>query len=291
MARKRTYKRKKQPQNKILSLLILVAVFGFYFWQSQQNQQKKSEPTSKYTKVVAANNQALLDLKWDGTLNGDIVHINNNQATFTESELKQTFPSQASKWRPVDGLSLSPLDNQGRSQQGNFIASKVSINKVTTRPDRISYDVRPSGWFINDRFDGTKWVGGYHDNPNVKLGNGKQALWNKSHIVGYQFFGMPTMVTENMTTGTRVQNAYPGQLVPEDDIRNAINKHPNISIRGQVTPLYVGDDRLARGVHYMAKSIQDNGKTLNLNYWIFNVQPGIQIDYRTAKFKVLNSAK
>ncbi|MFR8086412.1 MAG: DNA-entry nuclease, partial [Leuconostoc gelidum] len=37
--------------------------------------------------------------------------------------------------------------------------------------------------------------------------------------------------------------------------------------------------------------IQDNGKTLNLNYWIFNVQPGIQIDYRTAKFKVLNSAK
>lgn len=41
MASKRTYKRKKQPQNKILSLLILVAVFGFYFWQSQQNQQKK----------------------------------------------------------------------------------------------------------------------------------------------------------------------------------------------------------------------------------------------------------
>ncbi|MGY3743026.1 DNA/RNA non-specific endonuclease [Leuconostoc inhae] len=291
MARKRTYRRKKQPQNKLLSLLILVAVFGFYFWQSQQNQQKKSEPASKYTKAIATNNQALLDLKWDGTLNGDIVHINNNKATFTESELKQTFPSQASKLRPVDGLSLSPLDSQGRSQQGNFIASQASINKVTSRPDRISYDVRPSGWFINDRYDGTKWVGGYHNNPNVKLGNGKQALWNKSHIVGYQFFGMPTMVTENMTTGTRVQNAYPGQLVPEDDIRNAINKQPKISIRGQVTPLYIGDDRLARGVHYMAKSVQDNGKTLDLNYWIFNVQPGIQIDYHTAKVVISSSVK
>ncbi len=203
----------------------------------------------------------------------------------------ETFPSQGSKLRPVDGLSLSPLDNLGRSQQGNFIASRSAMDKVTKRPDRIGYDVRPSGWFINDRFDGTKWVGGYHNNPNVKLGNSKQALWNKSHIVGYQFFGMPTMVTENMTTGTRVENAYPGQLVAEDDIRNAIKKHPNIMIRGQVTPLYIGTERLPRGVHYMAKSIQDNGKILNLNYWIFNVQPGITIDYQTGKATIQNSAK
>lgn len=291
MARKRTYKRKQPPQNKLLSLIIVIALFGFYFWQSQQGHHDTSAPKSKYAKVTATNNQALLNLKWDGTLDGDIVHINNNQATFTNEELTQTFPSQASKLRPVDGLSLSPLDNQGRSQQGNFLASQSAINKVTARPERIGYDVRPSGWFINDRFDGQKWVGGYHNNPNVKLGNGKQALWNKSHIVGYQFFGMPTMVTENMTTGTRVQNAYPGQLVPEDDIRDAIKKHPNIKIRAQVTPLYVGDDRLARGVHYMAKSVQDNGKTLNFNYWIFNVQPGIQIDYKTAKVKISNQVK
>lgn len=291
MARKRTYRRKASPQNKIFSIIILVAVFGFYFWQNEFSVPKEDSPVSKSPKATAADNQALLNLKWDGTLDGDIVHINDDKATFTQEELNQTFPSQASKLRPVDGLSLSPLDNQGRSQQGNFVASQAAIDKVTARPERISYDVRPSGWFINDRFNGEKWVGGYHNNPNVKLGNGRQALWNKSHIVGYQFFGMPTMITENMTTGTRVQNAYPGQLVPEDNIRDAIKKHPNIKIRGQVTPLYVGNDRLARGVHYMAKSIQDNGKTLNLNYWIFNVQPGIQIDYQTARFKVLNSAK
>jgi len=41
----------------------------------------------------------------------------------------------------------------------------------------------------------------------------------------------------------------------------------------------------------MAKSVEDNGKTLNLNYWIFNVQPGIQIDYATGKATVLDSAK
>ncbi len=293
MARKRTYNRRNQPQNKILSVLILVAVIGFYLWQNNQASHSNQGATStkSFSSAVAADNQALLNLKWDGTLDGDVVHINSDKATFTNVEMGETFPSQGSKLRPVDGLSLSPLDNLGRSQQGNFIASRSAMDKVTKRPDRIGYDVRPSGWFIDDRFDGTKWVGGYHNNPNVKLGNSKQALWNKSHIVGYQFFGMPTMVTENMTTGTRVENAYPGQLVAEDDIRNAIKKHPNIMIRGQVTPLYIGTERLPRGVHYMAKSIQDNGKILNLNYWIFNVQPGITIDYQTGKATIQNSAK
>ncbi len=293
MARKRTYNRRNQSQNKILSVLILVAVIGFYLWQNNQASHSNQGATSTkpFSSAVAADNQALLNLKWDGTLDGDVVHINSDKATFTNVEMGETFPSQGSKLRPVDGLSLSPLDNLGRSQQGNFIASRSAMDKVTKRPDRIGYDVRPSGWFIDDRFDGTKWVGGYHNNPNVKLGNSKQALWNKSHIVGYQFFGMPTMVTENMTTGTRVENAYPGQLVAEDDIRNAIKKHPNIMIRGQVTPLYIGTERLPRGVHYMAKSIQDNGKILNLNYWIFNVQPGITIDYQTGKATIQNSAK
>lgn len=289
MARKRTYRRKSKPQNKILSLLILVVVAGFYLWQNYESTNTSTE--TSHPTVTAQSDQALLNLKWDGTLDGDIVHVNNNKATFTDDQMKETFPSQASKLNPVDGLSLSALDSLGRSQQGNFVASKSAISKVTKRPDRIPYNVRPSGWFINDRYDGTKWVGGYHDNPNVKLGNGMQALWNKSHIVGYQFFGLPTMVTENMITGTRVENAYPGQLVPENDIRNAIQNNPTITVRAQVTPLYVGNERLARGVHYMAKSVEDNGKTLNLNYWIFNVQPGIQIDYATGKATVLDSAK
>ncbi|GMA69645.1 hypothetical protein GCM10025879_08910 [Leuconostoc litchii] len=291
MARKRTYRRKGKAnsQNKVLSLIILIFVAGFYLWQNYQPTNTTKEPI--HTTVTAKSDQALLALQWDGTLDGDIVHVNDNKATFTDQEMKDTFPSQASKLNPVDGLSLSSLDSLGRSQQANFIASQTAISKVTKRPDRIPYDVRPSGWFINDQYDGTKWSGGYHDNPNVKLGNGKQALWNKSHIVGYQFFGLPTMVTENMITGTRVENAYPGQLVPENDIRNAINNNPKITIRAQVTPLYNDNERLARGVHYMAKSIEDNGKTLNLNYWIFNVQPGIQIDYATGKATVLDSAK
>ncbi|MFT9470688.1 MAG: DNA-entry nuclease, partial [Leuconostoc pseudomesenteroides] len=106
MARKRTYTRRKQPQNKLLSLLIIVLVAGFYLWQNQQQSNTPTEKTSRAT-VNAPNDQALLNLKWDGTLDGDIVHVNNNKATFSETEMADTFPSQASKLRPIDGLSLS----------------------------------------------------------------------------------------------------------------------------------------------------------------------------------------
>ncbi|MBS9335243.1 DNA/RNA non-specific endonuclease [Fructobacillus sp. M1-13] len=287
---------KQQPNQKrftqtVTIIIALVAVFAFQYDQKGQTKQAPKEEkqqsqvfhSTKDAKNVqtAASDQDLLTISWDGTLDGDIVHLNDNRATFTAEELRQTFQADGSKLNPVNGLSLSPLDTLGRSGQANFVVSKKAMDQVTKRPSQIPKSVRPSGWNQGDRFNGTAWVGGYHQNPKVSLGGTKQALYNKSHIVGYQFFGMPTMVTENMTTGTRVENAYPGQLVPEDDIRYAIKQNPNITIRGQVTPIYSGNELLPRGVHYMAKSVEDNGQTLNLNYWIFNVQPGVSINYMT----------
>ena len=292
MAKRRKQSKKRFSQT-IAIVIAMVAVLSYQAFQKektaphnsqQQSKVIKSAKNSKHSATVQSGeqgNQDLLAIQWDGTLDGDIVHLNGNKATFTATELAQTFPADGSKLNPVNGLALSPLDSLGRSGQGNFIASKASMDQVTKRPSQIPKSVRPSGWNQNDYFNGTSWVGGTHHNPQVTLGGSKQALWNKSHIVGYQFFGMPTMVTENMTTGTRVENAFPGQLVPEDDIRYAIKQHPNITIRGQVTPIYSGNELVPRGVHYMAKSVQDNGASLDFNYWIFNVQPGVTIDYST----------
>ncbi|MBS9336972.1 DNA/RNA non-specific endonuclease [Fructobacillus parabroussonetiae] len=293
MAKKKA--NQKRLTQTVTMVIALVAVFAFQTFQKQNQSNQKPEGQKQSTVLqsakkanrssnvtaTSASDQALLAIKWDGTLDGDLVHLNQNQATFSDEELKQTFPADGSKLNPVNGLALSPLDSLGRSGQANFLASKQSMNQVTKRPSQIPKSVRPSGWNQGDSFNGHAWVGGSHNNPKVTLGGSKQSLWNKSHIVGYQFFGMATMVTENMTTGTRVENAYPGQLVPEDDIRYAIKEHPGITIRGQVTPVYAGNELVPRGVHYMAKSVEDNGASLNLNYWIFNVQPGVSINYQT----------
>ena len=45
--------------------------------------------------------------------------------------------------------------------------------------------------------------------------------------------------------------------------------------------MYEGKDLLARGVKMEAKSIEDNGNGISFNIFVFNIQPGITIDYAT----------
>lgn len=53
----------------------------------------------------------------------------------------------------------------------------------------------------------------------------------------------------------------------------------------RVTPIFEGDNLLASGVQIEAKSIEDNGKEICFNVYVYNVQPGVEIDYSTGDFK------
>ena len=49
----------------------------------------------------------------------------------------------------------------------------------------------------------------------------------------------------------------------------------------RVIPCYTGDDLLAAGVLMEAYSVEDNGQGLDSNGFVFHIQPGVIIDYRT----------
>ena len=51
----------------------------------------------------------------------------------------------------------------------------------------------------------------------------------------------------------------------------------------RVTPVFAGKELVARGVLMEAESVEDRGKGLRFNVFVFNVQPGIEIDYRTGE--------
>ena len=51
----------------------------------------------------------------------------------------------------------------------------------------------------------------------------------------------------------------------------------------RVTPVFVGDELMARGVHMEAESVEDGGAGVSFNVYCFNVQPGLQIDYATGE--------
>ena len=55
----------------------------------------------------------------------------------------------------------------------------------------------------------------------------------------------------------------------------------------RVTPIYDGKDLLAKGVQMEAYSVEDNGKEISFNVFVFNSQPGIEINYKDGTGRLL----
>ena len=62
-------------------------------------------------------------------------------------------------------------------------------------------------------------------------------------------------------------------------------KETNNHVLYRVTPIYDGDNLLASGVVMEAYSIEDSGEGIKFNVFIYNVQDGIEIDYKTGDSK------
>ena len=58
-------------------------------------------------------------------------------------------------------------------------------------------------------------------------------------------------------------------------------KETDHHVRYRVTPIYKGDDLVASGVQMEAESVEDQGESISFNVYVYNVQPGIEIDYAT----------
>ena len=51
----------------------------------------------------------------------------------------------------------------------------------------------------------------------------------------------------------------------------------------RVTPIFKGHELVVRGVQIEALSVEDDGKGVCFNVFVYNVQPGIIIDYATGE--------
>ena len=71
-----------------------------------------------------------------------------------------------------------------------------------------------------------------------------------------------------------------GMLPIENQILDYINGTGN-HVLYRVTPVFEGENLVASGVVMEAWSVEDKGKSIQLCRYLFNVQPGVVIDYRT----------
>lgn len=112
-------------------------------------------------------------------------------------------------------------------------------------------------------------------------------LYNRCHLIGYQLSGENANAC-NLITGTRYLNVE-GMLPFENMVADYVKETGN-HVRYRVTPVYVGEELLARGVTIEAMSVEDAGEEICFFVYCYNVQPGVEIDYRTGESREASDA-
>lgn len=197
----------------------------------------KATPTN--SSQSEKNNANLASLNYSGE---DVITINNNNPSFTKSDLSTANGA----WQ-----SYGDLDNLNRATTANALLNISLMPKTKREP----LHVNPTGWH-NKRIRGG-W------------------LYNRCHLIGYQLTGQNNN-WKNLITGTRQLND-PDMLKYENEVANYIKQSSNHFVRYRVTPIFRGNELLARGVQMEAQSTGEN--TIRFNVYIFNVQPGYNLNY------------
>ncbi len=177
------------------------------------------------------------------------VKINNGKPYFTEEDYTTESFEEYSK-----------LDDKGRCG-----VAYANICKEIMPPDGdqrgdIS-SIKPTGWLQR------KYNGEY--------------LYNRCHLIGHQLSDEDANEL-NLITGTRYFNVN-GMLPFENKVADYIEKHKNNHVLYRVTPIFKGNNKLASGVEIEAYSVEDRGKGICFNVYVYNVQPGITINYETGE--------
>ena len=239
------YKRKSNKLIKqLLGLFIVIACLSVGFFYESDTINNSQENQA----ITTSQANTYISIEDIPEYSGQVyVTINNNMPYFEESE----YTTEAFE-------EYSELDNLGRC--GVAYANICKEILPTEERGDIS-DVKPTGW-VQAKYEG-------------------EYLYNRCHLIGHQLAGEDANEL-NLITGTRYFNVS-GMLPFENQVAEYIEKNIDNHVLYRVTPVFEGDNLLATGVEIEAYSVEDNGLGVCFNVFVYNVQPGINIDYKTGK--------
>ena len=243
----------KQTEKIISTLIILILIIASWVINKQENN---TENQQNETNITAEQAQTAENTVSNTTYNLSnipeytdkiYIEINNNISYFEKSEhTTKAFEN------------YSQLDSLKRC--GVAYANICKEIMPTEKRGDIS-NVKPTGW-KQTKYDG-------------------KFLYNRCHLIGYQLAGENANEL-NLITGTNYFNVE-GMLPFENKVAEYIDKNNNNHVLYRVTPDFKGDNKVASGVEMEAYSVEDNGQGVQFNVYIYNVQPGITINYQTGE--------
>lgn len=250
-----------------------------------------AKSSSKEDTPKIENTKADKDLINSETNSENYAVINNNQTTLNSNDQKLLNQHSRDKFWVV----YPKLDKYGRAGQVTSLVTHQSVESHSSKAqDRPSFDygVHVAGEYKDGQYDAQKqtWEGHHSNNQILQLDGYRGYIYNKSHSLAWSLGG--DMETHNLTLGTRAQNVGTnkgsnggGMGYSETQIRNAIYDKPDTKVYYQVTPVYKDNEIVPRGSHVRAYSVNDKGKTINLNVWVSNTQKGVHINYNNGTYK------
>lgn len=231
------------------------------------NEKISAESTSEYDELDTLEQQKI---------EAEFLALSpkNEQARFDSElqDLRATLPALA--YDEVQTLELNdntplfgPLDLSLENGSWENYDDLDKLNRVTSAEAMLNQDLMPTekrGDISN--VEPTGW-------KNKKLG--KSYLYNRSHLIGFSLSGENDN-WKNLITGTAQLN-NPEMLRHEMDIKYYLEQDKDHYVRYSVVPIFKDDELLARGVHLMAQSVNDD--TIRFNVYIFNIQDDVELNY------------
>lgn len=206
--------------------------------------------TQNGSQLSGAGNRSQTSVSLDSIpeYSGDpYVVVNNNVPFFSKEDLKaEVFES------------YGDLDSLGRC---TVAYSMVGTETMPTEERGSIGQVKPTGWHAVK-----------YDNVDGKY------LYNRCHLIGYQLTAENANV-KNLITGTRYLNVQ--GMLPFENLTADYIKETGKHVLYRVTPVFEGDNLVASGVLMEGESVEDDREAIQFCVYVYNVQPGIIIDYAT----------
>ena len=215
----------------------------------EYNDSLKNTFAFNERKEELVNNDNIPD--YDGK---DVIILNNNEPNF--DELAKTTNSFEV---------YSELDSLGRCGEAY---ANIGVDLMPTSKRESIGSIKPSGWQIK-KYD---------------IITDGLYLYNRCHLIAFQLTA-ENANPKNLITCTRHMNADV-MTIYELKVGNYIRKTNN-HVLYRATPIFDGNNLIAKGIELEALSIEDNGKGIKFHVFIYNVQPGIEINYKTGESSLI----
>ncbi len=233
-----------------LFLLLIAYVLIIYFHLFGQPVEPGSTEEAALTADGFSRSIAEFDPSRIPDYSGeDYVTLNDNIPMFTEKDLNE-----------ISGEHYAEPDRLGRCGTAYAMLDRSMMS--SSNREEINR-IRPSGWQ-------------YMEYPDL-IPEGY--LYNRSHLIAYRLTGQNANA-RNLITGTQYMNQVSMlqfELRVMDYLESAWGRH----VLYRVSPYFKDRELVARGVEMEAYSVEDRGRSICFHVFVYNYQPGVEIDYMT----------